>query len=81
MTLFFKAPSLRGAFFVAGSLPMSMDKGRQSMPLSRLIVILAAVILAAAVTIWLLTLGSPGLLIAALPAFMIAVVAIRALRR
>ena len=51
------------------------------MPLSRLILMLAAVIFAAAVTVWLLSYGSPGLLVAALPAFMIAGVAFWWFRR
>lgn len=51
------------------------------MPLTRLLIILFAVIFAAGVTIWLLTLGSPGLLVAALPAFLIAAAAIHFLRR
>lgn len=51
------------------------------MPLNRLLVLLCAVIVAAGATVWLLTLGSPGLLVAALPAFLIAAAAILFLRR
>ena len=51
------------------------------MPLHHLLLILAAVILAAAATVWLLSLGGPGLLVFALPAALIAALALRALRR
>lgn len=51
------------------------------MPPVRLVLILTSVLIAAAATVWLLTLGSPALLIAALPAFLIAAVAIKVLRR
>ena len=81
MTFLSKAPALRGAFFVPAQMPILVHGKEPLMPLSRLLLILAAVILAAAVTVWLLTQGSPGLLIAALPAFMIAAVAVWALRR
>ena len=47
------------------------------MPLSRLAFILFVVILAAGITVWLLNMGGPGLMIAALPVFMILAVAIR----
>ena len=47
------------------------------MPAKRLVLLLAAVIFAAAVTVWLLSMGSPGLLVAALPAFAIAAIAVR----
>jgi hypothetical protein len=47
------------------------------MPPRRLALILLAVIFAAGVTIWLLSLGSPGLLVAALPAFALAALAVR----
>ena len=51
------------------------------MPLPHLALILAAVIFAAAITVWLFTLGGPGVLVAALPAFQIAALAIKVLRR
>jgi len=47
------------------------------MPLKRLILLLCAVIFAAGTTLWLLSLGGPGVLVAALPAFALAAVAIR----
>jgi len=51
------------------------------MPFSHLALILLSVLIAAAATVWLLSLGGPGFLVAALPAAMIAVVAIKTLRR
>ena len=51
------------------------------MPLRTLVLILLAVIFAAGVTVWLLSMGGPGLLVAALPAFAIAAVAVRALKK
>ncbi len=47
------------------------------MPPRRLIILLLAVIFAAGITLWLLSLGGPGLLVAALPAFAIAALAVR----
>ena len=81
MIMLQKAPASRGAFFVPAAVLILKHGKEPPMPLSRLLLMLAAVILAAAVTVWLLTQGSPGLLIAALPAFMIAAVAIWVLRR
>jgi hypothetical protein len=51
------------------------------MPFAHLALILVAVIFAGAVTVWLLTIGGSGVLIAALPAFLIAALAIKVLRR
>lgn len=51
------------------------------MPFQRFAILLFAVLFAAGATIWLLTLGGPGLMIAALPAFLIAALAIRTLRK
>ena len=51
------------------------------MPFTHLALILAAVILAAAVTVWLFTMGGAGVMVAALPAFLLAALAIRVLRR
>ena len=51
------------------------------MPHARFALILLSVLIAAGVTVWLLSAGSPGLLLAALPAAMIAVVALKTLRR
>lgn len=51
------------------------------MPCTHLILLLVCVIFAAGVTIWLFTLGGGGLLIAALPAVLVATLAYRALRR
>lgn len=51
------------------------------MPFARLALILASALMAAAVTVWLMSLGGLALLIAALPAFLIAAVAFRVLRR
>lgn len=45
--------------------------------MTRFAIILCVVIFAAGVSIWLLSLGGPGVLVAALPAFAIAAVAIR----
>ena len=47
------------------------------MPPKRFLVLILAVIFAAAVTIWLLSLGGPVIMLAALPAFGIAAVAVR----
>lgn len=51
------------------------------MPHARFALIFASAIIAAAVTVWLLTLGGPAVLVAALPAFLIVAVALRVLRR
>jgi hypothetical protein len=51
------------------------------MPLARLALLIVCVIVAAAVTVWLLTQGGAGVMIAALPAFMIAAVAFKLLRK
>ena len=51
------------------------------MPLTHLALMLGAVIFAAAVTVWLFTIGGSGVLVAALPAFLIAALAIKVLRR
>lgn len=70
----------RGLFCVR---PASYLKDRKDipMPLHKFLLLLLAVIFAAGVTVWLLSQGSPGLLVAALPAFLIAAAAIRYLRR
>jgi len=52
-----------------------------TMPLARLALLIVCVIVAAAVTVWLLTQGGAGVMIAALPAFMIAAVAFKLLRK
>ncbi len=51
------------------------------MPPHRFAILILAVVFAAAVTIWLLTLGGPGLMVAALPALLIAAFAVRTLRK
>ena len=51
------------------------------MPPLHFALLLIVVIFAAAITIWLLTLASPGILVAALPALLIAAVAFEVLRR
>ena len=51
------------------------------MPFRTLVLTLIAVLFAAGITIWLLSQGSPGLLVAALPAFAIVAVAVRVLRK
>jgi hypothetical protein len=51
------------------------------MPHRSFALIFASALIAAAVTVWLLTLGGPAILVAALPAFLIAVVAFKTLRR
>ena len=51
------------------------------MPKTRFALILLSVLVAAGASVWLLSRGGPGLMVAALPAFMIAAVAIRYLRR
>jgi hypothetical protein len=51
------------------------------MPLPHLALMLAVVIFAAGVTVWLFTIGGPGVLVAALPAFLIAALALKVLRR
>ncbi|WP_370401586.1 hypothetical protein [Sulfitobacter sp. JB4-11] len=47
------------------------------MPKARFALILLSVLIAAGATVWLLSLGGPGLMVAALPAFLIAAFAIR----
>ena len=51
------------------------------MPAPHFALIVIAVLFAAGITVWLLSLGGPGLMVAALPAFMIAAVALRWLRK
>lgn len=51
------------------------------MPPLTFFVMLFSVIAAAGVTVWLLTSGGTGVLLAALPAFMVAAVALKALRK
>lgn len=51
------------------------------MPKTRFALILLSVLFAAGVSVWLLSLGGPGLMVAALPAFLIAAVAIKYLGR
>ncbi|QUJ77724.1 hypothetical protein KDD17_07175 [Sulfitobacter albidus] len=51
------------------------------MPKLTFAILILSVIVAAGATLWLLSLGGPGLIVAALPAFLIAVVALRYLRR
>ncbi|MDF1728708.1 MAG: hypothetical protein P1U53_13260 [Sulfitobacter sp.] len=51
------------------------------MPMKRLVVILVAVLIAAAVTVWLMTTASPGLAGFALPAFLVAALALYLVRR
>ncbi len=51
------------------------------MPPLTFFILLLAVITAGGATVWLLSLGGPGLLVAALPAFMIAAVAFKLLRK
>ncbi|MGC1502852.1 MAG: hypothetical protein WA782_01795 [Sulfitobacter sp.] len=48
---------------------------------ARFALIFFSALIAATVTVWLLPLGTPGILAAALPAFLVAAVAVRALRR
>lgn len=47
------------------------------MPSRRFFLLLLAVIFAAGVSVWLLSLGGPGLMVAALPAFALAALAVR----
>ena len=51
------------------------------MPLQRFAILILAVIIAAGATVWLLTQGGPGLMIAAIPALLIAAFAVRTLRK
>lgn len=51
------------------------------MPFSRFAMLILSVLFAAAVTVWLLTLGGPGIMIAAIPALLIAALAVRTLRK
>ncbi len=51
------------------------------MPFTYLAAILAAVVLAGAVTVWLFSMGGTGVTIAALPAVLLAALAIRVLCR
>ncbi|WP_299875280.1 hypothetical protein [uncultured Sulfitobacter sp.] len=51
------------------------------MPNARFAIILLSVLIAAGASVWLMSLGGPGLMVAALPAFLIAAVAIRYLNR
>lgn len=51
------------------------------MPKTTFALILLSVLIAAGVTVWLLSFGGPGLMVAALPAFLIAALAVKLLRR
>ena len=51
------------------------------MPKTRFALILLSVLVAAGASVWLLSLGGPGLMVAALPAFLIAAAALHLLRR
>ena len=51
------------------------------MPAYRFAILILAVVSAAAVSVWLLSYGGPSIMVAALPAFLIAAVAIRTLRK
>ncbi len=51
------------------------------MPFQRFAILIIAVIFAAGATVWLFTLGGPGLMVAAIPALLIAAFAIRVLRK
>jgi hypothetical protein len=51
------------------------------MPFGHLILLLACVLLAAGISVWLLSMGGAGLMVAALPAFLIAAAAWRVLRK
>jgi hypothetical protein len=51
------------------------------MPLSTFFVILFVVVAAAGVTVWLISMGGPTVMIVTLPAFMIAAVALKVLRK
>jgi hypothetical protein len=51
------------------------------MPVPQFVLTLLSVLVAAAVTVWLLSLAGPGLMAAALPAFLIAALAMRYLGR
>jgi hypothetical protein len=51
------------------------------MPFQRFAILILAVIAAAAITVWLFTLGGPGIMVAAVPALLIAAVAVRTLRK
>jgi hypothetical protein len=52
-----------------------------AMPFSRYALLLCAVLFAAAATVWLLNIGSTGLSISVLPAFLIAALAVRMMRK
>lgn len=51
------------------------------MPKLTFAILILSVLIAAGATVWLLSLGSPGLMVAVLPAFLIAALAVRHLRR
>ncbi|MDG1168271.1 MAG: hypothetical protein P8N14_03685 [Sulfitobacter sp.] len=51
------------------------------MPHARFAFIFVAALIAAALTIWLLSLGGPTFILAALPAFLLAALALRTLRQ
>ena len=51
------------------------------MPLRTLLLLLMAVIVMAGVTVWVLSLGGPGVLMAALPLFTVTVLALRMCRK
>ncbi len=51
------------------------------MPVQRFIILILAVLVAAGISVWLLTLGGPGIMIAAIPALLIAALAVRTLRK
>jgi len=51
------------------------------MPFYRFAILIFAVIFAAGVSVWLLTLGGPGIMVAAIPALLIAALAVQTLRK
>lgn len=76
-----KGPAPRRGLFCVPARAYLEAKQEDMMPKTRFALILLSVLVAAGASVWLLSLGGPGLMVAALPAFLIAAVAIRYLSR
>lgn len=74
-------PATRRDLFCAHHTPYLRMHKEDDMPKTRFALILLSVLIAAGASVWLLSLGGPGIMVAALPAFLIAAVAIKFLGR
>ncbi len=77
----FKGPAPRRGLFSVPTRAYLEPRQEDMMPNARFAIILLSVLIAAGASVWLMSLGGPGLMVAALPAFLIAAVAIRYLNR